>query len=157
MYFYSLSKSTIQFFLLWISQFSLCFSFRFLSLSFSSHNFPFSDFCAKVKDLCNHLCETHLFHHGIRATNGFHWTDGFYCNAIFIFSNGIYGNQPLLLLSNMMTVKLDSSNYTIWKHQISMVLETYFLFELLDDTQPIPEKFLKDLSGSVTAIFNPDY
>ena len=57
----------------------------------------------------------------------------------------------------MMTVKLDSSNYTVWKHQISMVLETYFLFELLDDTQPIPEKFLKDLSGSITAIFNPDY
>ena len=69
-------------------------------------------------------------------------------------------NQPLLLLlnmSNMMTVKLDSSNYIVWKHQISMMLETYSLFELLDDTQPIPEKFLKDLSGSVTAIFNPDY
>ena len=69
-------------------------------------------------------------------------------------------NQPLLLLSNMsnmMTVKLDSSNYIVWKHQISMMLETYSLFELLDDTQPIPEKFLKDLSGSVTAIFNLDY
>ena len=38
-----------------------------------------------------------------------------------------------------------------------MVLETYSLFELLDDTQSIPEKFLKDLSGSVTAIINPDY
>ena len=69
-------------------------------------------------------------------------------------------NQPLLLLSNMsnmMTVKLDSSNYIVWKHQISMVLETYSLFELLDDNQPIPEKFIKDLSGSVTAIFNPEY
>ena len=38
-----------------------------------------------------------------------------------------------------------------------MVLETYSLFELLDDTQSIPEKFLTDLSGSVTAIFNPEY
>ena len=69
-------------------------------------------------------------------------------------------NQPLLLLSNMsnmMTVKLDSSNYIVWKHQISMVLETYSLFELLDDNQPILEKFIKDLSGSVTAIFNPEY
>lgn len=69
-------------------------------------------------------------------------------------------NQPLLLLSNMsnmMTVKLDSSNYIVWKHQISMVLETYSLFELLDDTQPIPEKFLIDSSGFVTAIFNPEY
>ena len=69
-------------------------------------------------------------------------------------------NQPLLMLSNMsnmMTVKLDSSNYIVWRHQISMVLETYSLFELLDDTQSIPEKFLTDLSGSVTAIFNPEY
>ena len=69
-------------------------------------------------------------------------------------------NQPLLLLSNMsnmMTVKLDSSNYIVWKHQLSMVLKTYSLFELLNDTQPIPEKFLKDLSGSVTTIVNLDY
>ena len=43
-------------------------------------------------------------------------------------------NQPLLLLSNMsnmMTIKLDNANYIVWKHQISMILETYSLFELL--------------------------
>ena len=37
-------------------------------------------------------------------------------------------NQPLLLLSNManmMTIKLDSTNYIVWKHQVTMVLETY--------------------------------
>ena len=54
-------------------------------------------------------------------------------------------NQPLLLLSNMsnmMTVKLDNTNYIVWKHQITMVLETYSLFELLEDPQLIPEKFL---------------
>ena len=45
-------------------------------------------------------------------------------------------NQHLLLLSNMsnmMTVKLDNSNYIVWKHQITMVLETYFLYELLEE------------------------
>ena len=34
-------------------------------------------------------------------------------------------NQPLLLpsnMANMMTVKLDNTNYIVWKHQISMVL-----------------------------------
>ena len=54
-------------------------------------------------------------------------------------------NQPLLLLSNMsnmMTVKLDNTNYIVWKHQITIVLETYSLFELLEDPQLIPEKFL---------------
>ena len=69
-------------------------------------------------------------------------------------------NQPLLLLSNMsnmMTVKLDNANYIVWKHQITMVLETYSLYELLEEPQLIPEKFLKDLSGSYTTIVNPDF
>ena len=69
-------------------------------------------------------------------------------------------NQPLLLLSNMsnmMTVKLDSSNYIVWKYQISMVLETYSMLELLDEASYIPEKFLKDLNGTVTSVLNPDY
>ena len=69
-------------------------------------------------------------------------------------------NQPLLLLSNMsnmMIVKLDNTNYIVWKHQISMVLETYSLYELLEEPQLVPQKFLKDLSGSYTAIMNPDF
>ena len=69
-------------------------------------------------------------------------------------------NQPLLLLSNMsnmMTVKLDNTNYIVWKHQISMILETYSLFELLEEPQLIPEKFLRDLSGNYTMVVNPDY
>ena len=57
----------------------------------------------------------------------------------------------------MMTVKLDNTNYIVWKHQISMVLETYSLFELLEEPQLIPEKFLKDLSGSYTTIVSPDF
>ena len=69
-------------------------------------------------------------------------------------------NRPLLLLSNMsnmMTMKLDKTNYIVWKHQITMVLETYSLYELLEEPQLIPEKFFKDLSGSYTAIVNPDF
>ena len=69
-------------------------------------------------------------------------------------------NQPLLLLSNMsnmMTVKLDNSNHIVWKRQISMVLETYSLFELLEEPQLVPKKFLKDLSGAYTTIVNPNY
>ena len=68
-------------------------------------------------------------------------------------------NQPLLLsnMANMMTVKLENTNYIIWKYQISMVLETYSLFELLEEPQLIPEKFLKDLFGVSTTILNPDY
>ena len=69
-------------------------------------------------------------------------------------------NQPLLLLSNMsnmMTVKLDNTNYIVWKHQISMILETYSLFELLEEPQHVPEKFLRDSSGNYTTIVNQDH
>nr|POE60518.1 hypothetical protein CFP56_59123 [Quercus suber] len=38
-----------------------------------------------------------------------------------------------------------------------MILETYSLFELLEEPQLIPEKFLKDLSGDFTSIVNTDY
>ena len=60
-------------------------------------------------------------------------------------------------MSNMMIVKLDNSNYIIWKHQISMVMETYSMIDLLDETSLVPEKFLKDLSGTVTTVLNPDF
>ena len=69
-------------------------------------------------------------------------------------------NQPLLLpsnMANMMTVKLDNTNYIVWKHQISMVLETYSLFELLEEPQLIPNKFLEYLSSNFTSILNPDF
>ena len=38
-----------------------------------------------------------------------------------------------------------------------MVLEKYSMFDLLDEFQLILEKFLKDLSSSITAILNLDY
>ena len=38
-----------------------------------------------------------------------------------------------------------------------MVLEKYPMFNLLDEFEPILEKFLKDLPGSITAILNLDY
>ena len=60
-------------------------------------------------------------------------------------------------MANMMTIKLDNTNYIVWKHQITMVLETYWMFELLEEPQLIPEMYLKDLSSSFTAILNPDY
>ena len=69
-------------------------------------------------------------------------------------------NQHLLLLSNMsnmMTIKLNPSNYIVQKYQISMVLETYSMFELLDEVPLILEKFLKDLARAVTFVLNPDY
>ena len=38
-------------------------------------------------------------------------------------------------MANMMTIKLDNTNYIVWKHHITMVLETYSLFEFLEEPQ----------------------
>ena len=69
-------------------------------------------------------------------------------------------NQPLLLLSNManmMTIKLDNTNYIVWRHQITMVLETYSLFELIEEPRLILDQYLKDLLGAYTAVVNPNF
>lgn len=60
-------------------------------------------------------------------------------------------------MSKIMTVKLENSNYIVWKHQISMVLETYSLMELLNGTQTCPDQFLKDSSGVITSNLNPEF
>uniref|UniRef100_A0A2N9GUG0 Reverse transcriptase Ty1/copia-type domain-containing protein n=1 Tax=Fagus sylvatica TaxID=28930 RepID=A0A2N9GUG0_FAGSY len=58
----------------------------------------------------------------------------------------IPSNQsPLLLLNNMsnlMSTKLDSSNYMIWKLQITVVLDAYSMLEHLDGSIPKPNQFL---------------
>ena len=69
-------------------------------------------------------------------------------------------NTSLLLLSNMssmMTVKLDYSNYTVWKHQIEVILETYSMIDILDESITIPDRFLKDSSGNLTTEINPNF
>ena len=38
-----------------------------------------------------------------------------------------------------------------------MVLKTYSLFELIEEPQLIPDKYLKDLSGEYTVVVNPDF
>ena len=69
-------------------------------------------------------------------------------------------NTSLLLLSNMssmMTVKLNYSNYTVWKHQIEVILETYSMIDILDESITIPDRFLKDSSGNLTTEINPNF
>ena len=69
-------------------------------------------------------------------------------------------NLLLLLLSNMasmMTVKLDFTNYMVWKHQIVVILEAYSMIGFVDDLCEAPESFLKDSSGSFTREPNPEF
>ena len=69
-------------------------------------------------------------------------------------------NSSLLLLSNMssmMTVKLDYGNYIVWKHQIEVILDTYSMIDVLDDSITAPDRFLKDSSGNFTVEVNPAF
>nr|POE55523.1 hypothetical protein CFP56_65377 [Quercus suber] len=75
-------------------------------------------------------------------------------------SSGLPVNSSLLLLSNMssmMTVKLDYGNYVVWKHQIEVILDTYSMIDVLDNSIIAPERFLKDSSGNVTTEINPAF
>jgi hypothetical protein len=58
--------------------------------------------------------------------------------------------SPLLLLNNMsnlMSTKLDSSNYMIWKLQISAVLDAYSMIDHLDGSILTPSQFLFTETG----------
>ena len=67
---------------------------------------------------------------------------------------------PLLVLSNMsnlMSVKLDSSNFIVWKHQLSSILKAYSMIDFVDGTVPSPSQFLTDEEGILTSEANPEF
>uniref|UniRef100_A0A2N9HEG5 Retrotransposon Copia-like N-terminal domain-containing protein n=1 Tax=Fagus sylvatica TaxID=28930 RepID=A0A2N9HEG5_FAGSY len=67
---------------------------------------------------------------------------------------------PLLILSNMsnlMSVKLDSSNFIVWKHQLSSILKAYSMIDFFDGTVPSPSRFLTDAKGNLTSAANPEF
>uniref|UniRef100_A0A2N9GG32 Integrase catalytic domain-containing protein n=1 Tax=Fagus sylvatica TaxID=28930 RepID=A0A2N9GG32_FAGSY len=67
---------------------------------------------------------------------------------------------PLLLLSNMsnlMSVKLDSTNFIVWKHQLSTILRAYSMIDFVDGTIQSPSQFLIDVEGNFTIVVNPEF
>uniref|UniRef100_A0A2N9F808 Uncharacterized protein n=1 Tax=Fagus sylvatica TaxID=28930 RepID=A0A2N9F808_FAGSY len=64
--------------------------------------------------------------------------------------NSFSSQSPLMLLNNMsnlMSTKLDSSNYMIWKLQISAVLDAYSVLDHLDGSTAQPNPFLVTEAG----------
>jgi hypothetical protein len=67
---------------------------------------------------------------------------------------------PFFLLSNFsnyVTVKLDHTNYLMWKFQITGILDAYSLLDHLEDPIPCPSKFLLGQNGAETQEVNPSY
>ena len=68
--------------------------------------------------------------------------------------------QPMILLSsitNLVLVKLDHSNYMLWKFQICSTLSAYALFDIVAGTYPCPEKYNKDSNGNLSLQVNLEY
>jgi transposase InsO family protein len=58
-------------------------------------------------------------------------------------------------MANLMSTKLDSTNYMIWKLQISAILEAYSMIDHLDSSNPPPCPFLFTDAGTQSA--NPPF
>ena len=68
--------------------------------------------------------------------------------------------SPLPLLSNMsnlMSIKLDYTNYIPWKHQLITILEANSLIEHIDGTALKPSPFVLDATGNPTSVVNPNF
>uniref|UniRef100_A0A2N9J786 Retrotransposon Copia-like N-terminal domain-containing protein n=1 Tax=Fagus sylvatica TaxID=28930 RepID=A0A2N9J786_FAGSY len=60
---------------------------------------------------------------------------------------------PIFLLSNItnyVTVKLDHTNYLMWKFQITGILDAYSQLDHIEDPIPCPCKFLLSETGAIT-------
>uniref|UniRef100_A0A2N9IFR0 Integrase catalytic domain-containing protein n=1 Tax=Fagus sylvatica TaxID=28930 RepID=A0A2N9IFR0_FAGSY len=80
--------------------------------------------------------------------------------ASFASNTNTTMQAPLLLLSNMsnlMSVKLDSTNFIVWKHQLSSILKAYSMIDFVDGTIPSPNRFLTNAEGVLTTAVNPDF
>uniref|UniRef100_A0A2N9F5L7 Reverse transcriptase Ty1/copia-type domain-containing protein n=1 Tax=Fagus sylvatica TaxID=28930 RepID=A0A2N9F5L7_FAGSY len=65
---------------------------------------------------------------------------------------------PIFLLSNItnyVTVKLDHTNFLMWKFQITGILDGYSLLDHIEDPFPCPCKFLLSETGTVTQEISP--
>ena len=68
--------------------------------------------------------------------------------------------SPLLFLSNMsnlMSIKLDYTNYIPWRHQLLTILEAYSLIEHIDGTTLKPSPFTLDTTRNVTLVANLEF
>jgi hypothetical protein len=68
--------------------------------------------------------------------------------------------SPLLLLSNMsnlMSIKLDSLNYMVWKLQLTTILEAYSIIDHIDGSVQKPSQYLVDAVGNLTTRANPSF
>uniref|UniRef100_A0A2N9E5R8 Integrase catalytic domain-containing protein n=1 Tax=Fagus sylvatica TaxID=28930 RepID=A0A2N9E5R8_FAGSY len=70
---------------------------------------------------------------------------------------GTISQTPILLLKDLVSVKLDATNYVIWKYQILSIFESYSLLDMVDGTSSPPAQYLADANGESSLCVNPLY
>ena len=68
--------------------------------------------------------------------------------------------STLFLLSNicnLVPLCLDSTNYVLWKYQVSSILKAHSFFDHIDDSLPCPLKFLFSTAVRITPEINLEY
>jgi hypothetical protein len=65
-------------------------------------------------------------------------------------SSSSISQTPILLLKDLVSVKLDATNYVIWKYQILSIFKTYSLLDMLDGTVSPPAQYLADENGELS-------
>lgn len=69
-------------------------------------------------------------------------------------------SSPLFLLSNicnLVPLRLDSTNYVLWKYQVSSILKAHSLFGHIDESLPCPHKFVRTSTNTDTTEVSIDY
>uniref|UniRef100_A0A2N9IP51 Reverse transcriptase Ty1/copia-type domain-containing protein n=1 Tax=Fagus sylvatica TaxID=28930 RepID=A0A2N9IP51_FAGSY len=75
-------------------------------------------------------------------------------------ANSLLNQSSLLLLpnmSNLMSIKLDSINYIVWKLQFTTIHNAYSMKDHIDGSVTRPNHFLLDEAGSPTLEINPAF
>ena len=70
---------------------------------------------------------------------------------------GTISQTPILLLKDLVSVKLDATNYVTWKYQILSILESYSLLDMVDGTSSPSAQYLADANGESSLYVNPLY
>ncbi|KAF5455060.1 hypothetical protein F2P56_024674 [Juglans regia] len=60
-------------------------------------------------------------------------------------------------LNQLVSAKLDGSNYLIWLSQMVLILKSNDLMGFVDGFEPCPSQFLLDAQGKFTTDLNPNY
>ena len=60
-------------------------------------------------------------------------------------------------MSNLMSIKLDSLNYMVWKLQLTTILKAYSLIDHIDGSVQKPSQYLADSAGNLTIRVNPSF